>query len=849
MSKIARMMQQATAGAGSAGLDVDEVFSTFLYDGNSATQVIENGIALGNANDGGSIRIPLNSSLESLSHSFAYGTADFTVEFFMWINSVPNQANVLDHRPTGASSTGFFVGFTSGRYLRFNQGSTDHIIDSGQVNLGQWYHIAVSRASGTTKMFKDGTQVGSNYSDTNNYTSSTLEIGQRSTSNGNPFDGWVTDVRIVLGTALYTSNFTSPTAALTAVSGTELLIGGGDTPLVDQSSNSISFTQVANPVASEFGRFTGTSGEGGLVWIKGRTGTPDHVLYDTERGANSLRLSSNTTNAAVTASGYDFTSFNSNGFTVKAGALYNYTNDNRPYVSWTWRKQPKFFDVVTYTGDGTSNRAIAHNLGTTPGMVIVKRTSISGSWIVSHNSIGSTDYLNLNATNAKATNSTFFPQAHTSTHFYVGNDGDVNDAPFYGTNRTYVAYLFAHNNNDGEFGPNADQDIIKCGSYTGNGSSTGPVIDLGFEPQFVMVKNSSDTGGWQVMDTTRGMPVGNDDARLQWNTTDAETDPNFVDPQPTGFQVTSTGSNMNTNGATYIYMAIRRGPLAAPTDATKVFAIDAGENSSDPRFTSNFPVDFAYISYTTGGSHYSSARLIQGKELLFDSGNAEGSGSNYSFDFNNGWVAGSVGNNAISYMWKRAPSYFDVTAWTGTGSDMNISHNLGVVPEMIWARPRSYADNWSVFHKDTTYDLKLNGSDAEGTGTAFGTPTSSVIPVTGGLRASSQTYIAFLFATVAGVSKVGSYTGNGGTQTIDCGFSNGARFVLVKPTSATGHWAVFDTERGIVAGNDPYLLLNANNAQTEDFDELDPNSSGFAVNHVAGIANVNGVSYIFYAIA
>ena len=122
-----KIVAAAASSAGGDTLDVDDVFSTFLYDGTGSTQVIENGIALGNSNDGGSIRIPLNSSLESLSHSFAYGTADFTVEFFIWINSVPNQANVLDHRPTGASSTGFFVGFNSSRNLRFNQGQRSHM--------------------------------------------------------------------------------------------------------------------------------------------------------------------------------------------------------------------------------------------------------------------------------------------------------------------------------------------------------------------------------------------------------------------------------------------------------------------------------------------------------------------------------------------------------------------------------------------------------------------------------------------------------------------------------------------------------------------------------------------------
>jgi hypothetical protein len=97
---------------------------------------------------------------------------------------------------------------------------------------------------------------------------------------------------------------------------------------------------------------------------------------------------------------------------------------------------------------------------------------------------------------------------------------------------------------------------------------------------------------------------------------------------------------------------------------------------------------------------------------------------------------------------------------------------------------------------------------------------------------------------------VGSYTGNGGTQNIDCGFSSGARFVLIKRTDAAQDWAVFDTERGIVAGNDPYLKLNNTEAETTGYDVVDPYSSGFSVGpQLVGVVNDNGGSYIFYAIA
>jgi hypothetical protein len=119
------------------------------------------------------------------------------------------------------------------------------------------------------------------------------------------------------------------------------------------------------------------------------------------------------------------------------------------------------------------------------------------------------------------------------------------------------------------------------------------------------------------------------------------------------------------------------------------------------------------------------------------------------------------------------------------------------------------------------------------------------------INGSGQTYIvSYLFATLAGVSKVGSYTGTGTTLSIDCGFTAGARFVLIKRTDSTGDWYVWDTTRGIIAGNDPYLMLNSTAAEVTNTDYIDPLSSGFQISSTAPAAiNASGGSFIFLAIA
>ena len=202
-----------------------------------------------------------------------------------------------------------------------------------------------------------------------------------------------------------------------------------------------------------------------------------------------------------------------------------------------------------------------------------------------------------------------------------------------------------------------------------------------------------------------------------------------------------------------------------------------------------------------------------------------------------------------------------MVAYTGDGaSSQSINHNLGVTPEMMIVKRRESAADWICYHSGNTAApetemLKLNTTDAT---TDFDdawrdtAPTSSVFTVGSWsyVNASGGSYIAYLFATLAGVSKVGSYTGTGSNVDVDCGFSAGARFVLIRRTDSTGDWYVYDYFRGIVSGNDPYLLLNTGTGEVTNTDYIDPLSSGFTVTSSAPAAlNASGGNYIFLAIA
>lgn len=606
------------------------------------------------------------------------------------------------------------------------------------------------------------------------------------------------------------------------------------------------------------------AGEGGLVWVKSRTSVQDHSLTDTVRGV-SARLSTNSSGENVTGSKYDkVDQFNSNGFRYPNGFV-----TAQDYVAWTFRKAPKFFDVVGYTGDNSSSaRNIAHSLGQAPGMIIIKRYSDSGyGWYVWHRSLSNGYWLSLNSTDAQ-TNGSGVPlfgnnDQQTSTHFQLqATNANVNF--FNASGQSYIAYLFGHDtSSDG---------MIQCGNLTIS-SQASTNVALGFEPQWILLKHSSSTSNWWLFDTLRGMTstgfewlYANDDDAAETKTYQG------VFPTSTGFTFNPANNGQFTNGD-YIYMAIRKEPMATPTNVTDIFALDFRFSSTaqaqDPKlnYYSGFPVDLQLDFRRSSGGVYVYSRLQGGSNFLkTDTTAAETSSSTSRFDTNIGVspdTTNSEDTTKMSAMWRRAPGYFDVVAYDGNNtSGRTITHNLGVVPEMIWIKNRGYSggEDWAVYHKGLNggtdpedYYLKINANSSESNvDSNFNdtAPTSTVFTVgndrrVNGNSADGNKYIAYLFATLAGISKVGSFSHTNGSSTdVDCGFSSGSSFVIAKRRDASGDWYVWDTKKGIVSGNDPYLLLNSSAAEVTNTDYIDTLSSGFQI--ASGFTTGD---YIFYAIA
>ena len=280
-----------------------------------------------------------------------------------------------------------------------------------------------------------------------------------------------------------------------------------------------------------------------LVWLKERGGANSHVLTDAVRGATKS-LWSDVNNAESTQS-TALTSFNSDGFTLGDATWINNSSDT--FVAWCWKESATAgFDIVSYTGTGSANN-VSHSLSAVPKWIIVKNRDTARNWNVYYGD--ETDYLQLNDTSATTDNvNKWNDTAPTSSVFTVNTSSDVNKS-----SDAMIAYLFAEK-----------QGFSKFGSYTGNGSTDGTFIYLGFRPAFVIAKRTDSTANWYMMtakisDSGGGNPL---DRPLFANDTQAENDgDNNVDLLSNGFKIRGSGSAQNGDGATYIYMAFAEQPF------------------------------------------------------------------------------------------------------------------------------------------------------------------------------------------------------------------------------------------------------------------------------------------------
>ena len=423
------------------------------------------------------------------------------------------------------------------------------------------------------------------------------------------------------------------------------------------------------------------------------------------------------------------------------------------------------------------------------------------------------------------------------------------------------------------FGDSGDQNLIKCGSYVGNGNNNGPEVYLGWEPSLLMIRTmgASATGNWVMIDNMRGA----DDEKQELMSANTDNGDFYYDVAKftsTGFKlIRDDFSGTNGDGKTILYIAIRRpdGYVSKPPElGTSVFGLTTGAGSTaNPAFIPNFVVDFNTLRKPgeSGQDWQTSARLIGPKVLDINNTDAESGHGDYVWNSSVG-VFKDANSDYQAWSWKRGQS-FDVVTYTGDGvSGRQIPHSLNKVPEMMWVKRRTSGSggmSWLVYHKGLdggtnpqTHYLLLNSTAAEGDEDTIWNdtaPTSTHFTLGGStnVNRNDSTHIAMLFASVDGISKVGSYTGTGNALSVTTGFQ--PRFLIIKnASSGTGdsHWWVVDTTRGWGSGDDNCLRLDVNNAAVTGMNLGAPTSTGFDMPANSGNStayNKSGDVYIYYA--
>ena len=299
-----------------------------------------------------------------------------------------------------------------------------------------------------------------------------------------------------------------------------------------------------------------------LVWIKDRS-SGDHGWYDSVRGV-SKRIKSNSSDAE---SDVPIGSFDQNGFSFASEMYYNANSAN--YVAWCWKaggattvsntsgsvtsavsaNQEAGFSIVTYTGPN-GNGTIGHGLGKAPKWIVIRRRDNASTWTVYHESMGNTHRLGLDLNSGSSSNSAWWNNTSpTSTTFSVGTD-----AGHGGSTDNYVAYCWT--------------DIpgySKFGTYTGNASTDGIFVNLGFRPAFVLFKSTSASENWQLKDYKRnGYNDQNHTIFANGNGGDYTTAE--MDFLSNGFKLRNGGGGSNGSGETLVYMAFADQPGLTPFD-------------------------------------------------------------------------------------------------------------------------------------------------------------------------------------------------------------------------------------------------------------------------------------------
>lgn len=632
-----------------------------------------------------------------------------------------------------------------------------------------------------------------------------------------------------------------------------------------------------------------------FVWIKRLDATASHFLTFEKEGTGK-QWSTNSC-AGRTFNTNMITSFDSNGFTLGANSA---SNDNAgSYAAWCFNvnggtsvtntdgtanssvevNSKTKISIMTYSGNGFSNSTRGHGLGVAPEFVFTRDQNNANCWYVWHKDLGpisGNNYLQFSTSSQASDTSIWSGTVPNNQVITLGNNINVN-----GSGRAFITFAMA-----------SVAGFSKVGSYTGNGSTDGPIVETGFEPAFLIIKRTDSTSSWIIYDNKRSSSNPREKI-LYVNLSNAENNSssNAVDFLTNGFKIKNT--SYNANGGTYIYIAFAADPSPAPVLADSFNTnLYTGNGTSQSITGLGFSPSLTWIKQRDAVRGQNWYDVLRGpNNILFsNTTGAQDTTSTevlQSFD-TDGFTLGNLsavnasGGDYVSWNWKGSTlptinTEGSVTTlvsanqaagfslvFDSAGGPNTYGHGLTQAPEMIIAKTRLTVGDWYVYHKDLNggsnpahYFIKLNSTDAEAlNGSSGGSIWNSTAPTSTVFSYGTTigNAIAYCFHSVSGFSKIGSYTGNGGSNSIT-GLGFQPDWVLIKDATSTGSWFVYDNERTVSVGSNPgtanarpYIIANSSGAENGVTTyNIDLDSDGFSMNTSSTELNDSGQTYIYAA--
>jgi hypothetical protein len=512
------------------------------------------------------------------------------------------------------------------------------------------------------------------------------------------------------------------------------------------------------------------------------------------------------------------------------------------------------FSIVSYTGAGVVN--VGHGLSSSPDLIISKITNASSDWVVYNSVSGTGKYLVLNSGASTTTDAGVFPSVTNSTftHEWSGNSYQ------------YINYCFT-----------SKPGFSKVGSYTGNGSANGPIVQTGFEPAFLMIKRTDSSANWRMLDNKRSTtnPI---DKELYPNLSNSEGTFSAINFYTNGFENISTDASYNATGGTYIYLAFAADPSTTTPSLANSFDTTLWSNGvnqhQSPITGVGFKPDLTWIKSRNSGTDHvltdsvrgvtktlfsnltsNEVTVAQGLTAFNSDGFALGNDSRFNPDQRNqvswNWKAGgtpsiNTDGSTTSIVSVNDAAGFSIVKFQ-TDATSVVGHGLSSAPELVIVKRTDSSSSWFVYN-----------TVASGAGRGFLNTTSvfdnSGVPTFNASTVSFQTsdpfnagvdVIMYCFTSISGYSKVGSYVGTGGSiSAINVGFAPG--FVMIKGLGNSGNWVMLDNKRGGTSRDQ----LDANDSHAEYANQgVTFTSTGFSPRQtLSSDTNTSGITYIYLAI-